>query len=70
MYLYLLEDKTRQIFSEREVCPESGYVAPDFTLSHFSFNSHHGACSKCHGLGHQVDFEEQNIVSQDLTLDE
>jgi excinuclease ABC subunit A len=38
-------------FSEKAVCPACGISYPDFKPSHFSFNSPHGACPACDGLG-------------------
>lgn len=37
-----------QIFSRAFRCPHCGYVPPELTLSHFSFNSPTGACPTCH----------------------
>ena len=31
--------------------PDSGFTLPPLTPKHFSFNSHHGACPACEGLG-------------------
>jgi excinuclease ABC subunit A len=57
-------------FSRRATCPECGYSLRDLTLSNFSFNSHHGACPSCHGLGVEVAFREEDIVNPELTLAE
>jgi len=38
-------------FSEKAVCPSCGISYPDFEPAHFSFNSPHGACPACDGLG-------------------
>lgn len=39
-------------------------------MSNFSFNSHHGACPTCHGLGSSTTFLEKDIVNPELTLAE
>jgi excinuclease ABC subunit A len=38
-------------FSTDFANPETGFTLPRLTPKHFSFNSHHGACPHCHGLG-------------------
>jgi excinuclease ABC subunit A len=38
-------------FSEKAACPTCGTTYPDFEPAHFSFNSPHGACPVCAGLG-------------------
>ncbi|HRI36629.1 MAG TPA: hypothetical protein PK765_06285 [bacterium] len=57
-------------FSRRATCPECGYSLQSLTLSNFSFNSHHGACPSCHGLGVEIAFREEDIINPDLTLAE
>lgn len=34
--------------------PETGFEIPALTPKHFSFNSQHGACALCHGLGTEL----------------
>ncbi len=45
--------KAVERFTERPGCPEHGVMLPGDQLEPrmFSFNSHHGACDRCHGLG-------------------
>lgn len=57
-------------FSRSNTCQGCGYTPPELTLSHFSFNSPHGACEKCHGLGYSVHFSPERVVNEDLTLEE
>ncbi|MHC4452487.1 MAG: excinuclease ABC subunit UvrA, partial [Planctomycetota bacterium] len=42
-----------RLFTERPGCAEHGVMLPGESLEPrmFSFNSHHGACERCHGLG-------------------
>lgn len=68
--LYMLEKKKFYDFTFHASCSKCGYHLEDLTLSHFSFNSHHGACETCHGLGFSTTFSEEDIVSQTLTLAE
>jgi excinuclease ABC subunit A len=57
-------------FSLHANCPHCDTQIVDLTLSNFSFNSHHGACPQCHGLGASTTFLEADIVKSELTLAE
>lgn len=57
-------------FSIHASCPLCDYNLEELTLSHFSFNSHHGACETCHGLGASTTFLEKDIVNHNLTIAE
>ncbi|HVW66534.1 MAG TPA: excinuclease ABC subunit UvrA [Candidatus Peribacteraceae bacterium] len=59
-------------FSESFVCPEHPTEqVPDLEPRSFSFNSPHGACDVCHGLGSILQVDEQSIVpNANLTLAE
>ena len=58
-----------RLFNERFCCPECGEVFPDLEPSLFSFNSPHGACPHCHGLGHVFDVVESSVLAAgDLSL--
>ncbi len=57
---------TDQTFSEKFSCPEH----PDVSLTEleprlFSFNSPHGACPDCHGLGTVFEFDPDLVVSDE-----
>jgi excinuclease ABC subunit A len=52
----------RIMFSERFACPVSGFTIPEIEPRLFSFNSPHGACPTCDGLGTTLEFEEALIV--------
>src|SRR5262249_62423016 len=41
------------LFSERHACPVCGVSYPELSPRFFSFNSPHGACPSCAGLGVQ-----------------
>ncbi len=57
-------------FSFHAACPECHFSLPEVTLSNFSFNSHHGACDVCHGLGSSTTFLEADVISSGLSLAE
>ncbi len=59
------------LFSEKAVCPDCNISYPDFTPASFSFNSPHGACPSCDGLGITTDFDPELIVpNPELSLRE
>jgi excinuclease ABC subunit A len=49
-------------FSERFACPEHGPSLVELEPRIFSFNSPHGACDHCTGLGSQMEIDPQLIV--------
>src|SRR5881275_2838711 len=51
-----------RLFSRRLACVDCGLSMPEMTPRAFSFNSPHGACPDCPGLGAMVDFDPQRIV--------
>ena len=50
-------------FNERAACVHCGIGYPDLTPASFSFNSPHGACPHCDGLGTTRRFSEEMIVA-------
>ena len=62
-------DPERIVFSAKFACPVSGFTIPEIEPRLFSFNSPHGACPKCDGLGTQMFFDEALIVpDENLSL--
>ncbi|MCF8080143.1 MAG: excinuclease ABC subunit UvrA [Desulfobacterales bacterium] len=58
-------------FSEEAVCSDCGVRLPELTPSSFSFNSPHGACSRCDGLGVTSAFDPSLIIpNPELSLRE
>ncbi len=55
-------DGERIPFSENPVCPSCGLGQPALTPASFSFNSPHGACPVCDGLGRREAFAPELIV--------
>jgi excinuclease ABC subunit A len=50
------------VFSERHACPVCGVSYPELAPRFFSFNSPHGACPDCGGLGVQRRFDPALLV--------
>ncbi|MBI3400236.1 MAG: excinuclease ABC subunit UvrA [Acidobacteria bacterium] len=51
-----------RLFSRRLACVDCGLSMPEMTSRAFSFNSPHGACTACQGLGAMVDFDPLRII--------
>ncbi len=51
-------------FSERHACPVCGVSYPEITPRFFSFNSPHGACPTCGGLGAQRRLDPTLVVRE------
>jgi excinuclease ABC subunit A len=51
-----------RLFSRRLACVDCGLSMPEMTPRAFSFNSPHGACADCQGLGAMVDFDPQRVI--------
>jgi excinuclease ABC subunit A len=49
-------------FSEKFACPEHGPSLVELEPRIFSFNSPHGACERCHGLGAQMEVDPELLV--------
>ena len=50
------------IFSEKFACPVSGFTLAEIEPRLFSFNSPHGACPACDGLGRKLSFDPDLII--------
>jgi excinuclease ABC subunit A len=56
-------------FSQRFACVECGVSYPEITPRMFSFNSPHGACAECSGIGSIMYFDPELVVqNEDLSL--
>ena len=55
-----------QVYSENYACPVHPEVSlPELEPRLFSFNSPHGACPDCHGLGTVLEFDAELVVPDD-----
>jgi excinuclease ABC subunit A len=52
----------QQLFSEKFACPVSGFTIPEIEPRLFSFNSPHGACPNCDGLGVKMVVDPELVV--------
>ncbi|NMB69680.1 excinuclease ABC subunit UvrA [candidate division WWE3 bacterium] len=58
------------LFSENFACPVCNISLPDMEPRTFSFNSPHGACPKCDGLGTQLEVDPSLVLNPRLSVDE
>src|SRR6187401_1047534 len=49
-------------YSEKYSCPYDGYTADEFEPRSFSFNSPHGACPACTGLGTRLEIDPDLVI--------
>ncbi len=56
------EPGTIYTFSEKFACPEHGPSLVELEPRIFSFNSPHGACERCTGLGSQMEIDPEMVV--------
>ena len=60
-----------RVFSERYACPEHGGSFEEPAPRNFSFNSPHGACPDCTGLGSRLEIDPDMVMpNDDLSVDE
>jgi excinuclease ABC subunit A len=50
------------MFSEHLTCPEHGISIPEIEPRTFSFNTPHGACPDCQGLGSKLEIDPELLV--------
>jgi excinuclease ABC subunit A len=63
VYAETADDKAeRTVFSSRFACPVSGFTIEEIEPRLFSFNSPHGACPACDGLGVETFFDPALVV--------
>ena len=58
------------LFSEKRACSDCSVSIPELEPRLFSFNSPHGACPECNGLGTLLKIDQEKIIAPTLTLSE
>ncbi len=62
-------DKNNEtIFSQLFACADCGISLPELEPRNFSFNSPHGACPDCSGLGTKMEIDSETILNPNLTI--
>lgn len=71
---FTIVDKPKNIedhlFSEKFSCPVCNISLPEIEPRSFSFNSPHGACPTCTGLGMVLTVDPELIISPELSISE
>jgi excinuclease ABC subunit A len=63
------KDPQEYYYSEHLACPEHGVSLPEIEPRTFSFNTPHGACPACQGLGGKLEIDPQLLIpDRDLSL--
>ena len=63
------EDGEELVFSEQFACVKCGTGLPEIEPRTFSFNSPHGACSACTGLGYKLEVDPDLVIpNKNLSL--
>jgi excinuclease ABC subunit A len=57
-------------FSEHLACSEHGISIPEIEPRTFSFNTPHGACPDCQGLGNKLEIDPERVVDPERSLTE
>lgn len=70
MIVHRMSDQSDHLFSENLSDPESGFSFPPIEPRLFSFNSPHGACKKCHGLGYRLELNQKIALNKKLSIRE
>ncbi len=69
--VYDMDEDEDKMFSEQYVCSSCGKEIAEIESRTFSFNSPHGACPRCTGLGRVLDVDKTLVIpNQKLTLAE
>jgi excinuclease ABC subunit A len=55
-------------FSEHLACPEHGISIPEIEPRTFSFNTPHGACPDCQGLGNKLEIDPDHVIDPEKSL--
>ena len=62
--LVILTGKTGHLFSEKFSCPNCNISLPELEPRMFSFNSPHGACERCKGIGTIYKVDPESILTK------
>ncbi len=71
---FSLPDKPKKmedmLFSEKFACPICNISFPEIEPRIFSFNTPHGACANCAGLGKVLNVDRDLVLNNNLTINE
>ena len=61
-------EQTETTYSKLLACAKCGLSLPELEPRNFSFNSPHGACPDCSGLGTKLEIDPKLIINPNLTI--
>jgi len=62
------ETKKTNLYSQLFACPSCEISLPEIEPRNFSFNSPHGACEACAGLGTKLEIDPNLLLNKNLTI--
>ena len=68
--VHQMEEEKDYLFSEHLSDPKTGFSFPPIEPRLFSFNSPHGACKSCHGLGYRLKLDQNAAINTKLSIRE
>ncbi len=63
-------DRRSETYSEHFACPDHGVSLAELAPRAFSFNSPHGACPTCTGLGYMQEIDPELVIDPSRSLDD
>lgn len=64
------QDTEDHLFSEKFACPECNISLSEVEPRLFSFNTPHGACPECSGIGKVLSIDSELVFNDNLTINE
>lgn len=68
VYLWQIKEEVQKIYSRLLACPKCGLTIMEPEPHNFSFNSPHGACVDCSGLGTKLEIDPELVFNDKLTI--
>lgn len=59
-----------ELFSEKFACPDCGISISEIEPRIFSFNTPHGACADCNGIGNNLTVDQELVLNKNLSINE
>lgn len=68
VYIWLTKEEELKVYSRLLACPKCGLTIMEPEPHNFSFNSPHGACPECSGLGTKLEIDPELVFNDKLTI--
>lgn len=60
--IFYSDEGLRELYNEKNSCPDCGITIPEIEPRFFSFNNPLGACPECNGLGYKEELDPDKII--------